>query len=86
MIKKIKEIRQIVDKEKAISVLSGGVDSSTVTILGHKALGRRLKTVFINNGLMRRKEPENVAKTFKKFGIKVEVVNAQNKFFNAFLL
>ena len=37
--KKIKEIREIVGKEKAISVLSGGVDSSTVTVLGHRALG-----------------------------------------------
>jgi len=37
--KKIKEIRKIVRQEKAMSVLSGGVDSSTVTVLGHKALG-----------------------------------------------
>jgi len=63
---KIKEIRKIVRQEKAMSVLSGGVDSSTVTVLGHKALGNRLKTVFIDNGLMREKEPENVVKTFKK--------------------
>jgi len=80
---KIKEIKEVVGKEKALSVLSGGVDSSTVTILGHKALGKNLKVVFINNGLMREKEPENVAKTFRKFGIKVGVVNAQNNFFNA---
>lgn len=78
---KIKEIKEIVGKEKAISVLSGGVDSSTVTVLGCKALGNRLKTVFIDNGLMREKEPENIAKTFKKLGIKVEVVDAKEKFF-----
>jgi len=81
--KKIKEIRKIVRQEKAMSVLSGGVDSSTVTVLGHKALGNRLKTVFIDNGLMREKEPENVVKTFKKLGIKVEVINAKEKFFRA---
>jgi len=81
--KKIKEIKEIVGKEKALSVLSGGVDSSTVTILGHKALGRNLKVVFIDNGLMREKEPESVVKTFKKFGIKVKVVDAQNNFFRA---
>ena len=81
--KKIKEIRKIVRQEKAMSVLSGGVDSSTVTVLGHKALGNRLKTVFIDNGLMREKEPENVVKTFKKIGIKVEVINAKEKFFRA---
>ena len=66
-----------------MSVLSGGVDSSTVTVLGHKALGNRLKAVFINNGLMREGEPENVVKTFKKLGIKVEIIDAQNKFFRA---
>jgi len=78
---KIKEIKDIVGKEKALSVLSGGVDSSTVTILGHKALGKNLKVVFINNGLMREGESESVAKTFRKLGIKVEIVNAQDKFF-----
>jgi len=80
---KIKEIRKIVGKEKALSVLSGGVDSSVVTVLGHKALGKRLKVVFINNGLMREGEPESVVKTFKKLGIKVETVNAQKEFFQA---
>lgn len=80
---KIKEIRKTVGKERAISVLSGGVDSSTVTVLGHRALGENLKTVFINNGLMRENEPVKVAKIFKKFGIKVEVADAKNKFFRA---
>ena len=78
---KIEEIRKIVNQEKAVSVLSGGVDSSTVTVLGHKALGNRLKTVFIENGLMRENEPENIVKTFKKLKIKVEVINAKDKFF-----
>lgn len=80
---KIKEIRKTVSKGKAISVLSGGVDSSTVTVLGHRALGSRLKTIFIDNGLMREGEPENVVKVFKKLGIKVEIVEAQDKFFRA---
>ncbi len=80
---KIKEIKEIVGKEKALSVLSGGVDSSVVTILGHEALRRNLEVVFINNGLMREEEPESVVKTFKNFGIKVRVVNSQNNFFRA---
>ena len=80
---KIKEIREIVDEERVLSVLSGGVDSSTVTLLGYKALGKDLKVVFIDNGLMREGEPENVVKTFKKLGIKVEIFNAQNNFFRA---
>ncbi len=80
---KTKEIKKVIGKEKALSVLSGGVDSSTVTVLAWRAIGDQLKTVFINNGLMRDKEPENVVKTFKKLGIKVEVVGAQNKFFRS---
>lgn len=80
---KISKIREIIGREKALSVLSGGVDSSTVTLLGYKALGKNLKVVFIDNGLMREGEPESVAKNFQKLGIKVEIVNAQNSFFEA---
>ena len=80
---KIKDIEEAVGKEKAISVLSGGVDSSVVTILGYRALGNKLKVVLIDNGLMRKNEPENVVKTFKKLGIKVEIINAKEKFFKS---
>lgn len=80
---KIKKIKEAVGQERAISVLSGGVDSSVVTVLGYKALGNKLKAVFINNGLMRENEPVNVAETFKKLGIKVEVIAAKDKFFKA---
>jgi len=80
---KVKEIKDLVGNGTAINALSGGVDSSTVTMLGHKALGRQLKTVFINNGLMREGEPERVVNLFKKLGVKVEIVDAQSDFFNA---
>jgi len=80
---KIKEISNTVGEGLAINALSGGVDSSTVTILGHKALGDRLKTYFIDHGLMREGEPEQVVNLFKKLGIKVEKVNAKEIFFNA---
>jgi GMP synthase (glutamine-hydrolysing) len=53
---KVKEIQHVVGDGIAINALSGGVDSSTVTMLGHRALGKRLKTVFIENGLMREGE------------------------------
>ena len=65
---KVKEIQQIVGDGMAINALSGGVDSSTVTMLGHRALGDRLKTVFIENGLMREGESEKVVGLFKKLG------------------
>ena len=49
----IANIRGSVGNHLAINALSGGVDSSVVTALGHKAIGDQLKTVFIENGLMR---------------------------------
>jgi GMP synthase (glutamine-hydrolysing) len=80
---KVDEIRAAVGEGTAINALSGGVDSSTVTMLGHRALGERLKTVFIENGLMRAGEPERVAGLFEKLGVPVEVVNAREVFFAA---
>lgn len=80
---KIKEISSAVGDGLAINALSGGVDSSVVTILGFKALGNRLKTYFIDSGLMRQDEPERVAALFKKFDVDVELVDAQKQFFNA---
>jgi len=80
---KVKEIRQVVGNGIAINALSGGVDSSTVTMLGHRALGDRLRTVFVENGLMREGESEKVAGLFRKLGVKVEVVDAQKEFFAA---
>jgi len=81
---KAKEISQMVGDGVAINALSGGVDSSAVTMLGHKALGDRLKTYFIDNGIMREGEPKKIVDLFKKLGVKVEIIDAQEEFFNAF--
>jgi GMP synthase (glutamine-hydrolysing) len=80
---KVLEIKRVVGDGMAINALSGGVDSSTVTMLGHRALGQRLKTVFIENGLMRSGESEQVADLFRKLGVGVEIVEARNEFFAA---
>jgi GMP synthase (glutamine-hydrolysing) len=80
---KVEEISTTVKDGLAINTLSGGVDSSTVTMLGHKALGDRLKTYFIDNGLMREKEPQQVASFFEKLGIHIEIIDAQKQFFQA---
>lgn len=80
---KIEEIREIVGGGTAINAVSGGVDSSVVTVLGHRALGDRLKSVFIENGLMREGEPEQVVNRFKSLGIPVEMVDAREEFFAA---
>ncbi len=80
---KAKEIAGLVGDGVAINALSGGVDSCAVTMLGHRALGDRLKTYFIDNGVMREGEPEKIKALFKGLGVHVEIVDAQDNFFNA---
>ncbi len=80
---KVNDIQATVGEGTAINALSGGVDSSTVTLLGHRALGNQLKTVFIDNGLMRKDEPEQVVGGFLRLGVPVEVVDARSEFFTA---
>jgi GMP synthase (glutamine-hydrolysing) len=75
-----KIISETVGRNPAINALSGGVDSSTVTMIGHKALGDRLLTYFIDNGLMREGEPEKVAKLFYDMGVRVQLVDAREEF------
>lgn len=76
-------IKETVGNGIAINALSGGVDSSVVTVLGHRSLGNRLKTVFIDNALMRKGEPEHVVKIFAKMKIPVELVDARAEFLGA---
>lgn len=80
---KITEIRKVVKDAYAASALSGGVDSSTTTILGFKALRDHLYVVFIDDGLMREGEYDEVRKNFSKLGIEVELLEAQERFFKA---
>ena len=80
---KIDEISSVVGDSLAVNALSGGVDSSAVTMLAHKALGSRLKTYFIENGIMREGEPQKVVSLFKRLGVPVEMVDAKQEFFNA---
>jgi GMP synthase (glutamine-hydrolysing) len=80
---KVEEIAKTVGEGFAVNALSGGVDSSCVTMLGHKALGERLKTYFIDNGVMREGEPQKIASLFKGMGVNVEIINAQDEFLNA---
>ena len=79
----IADIKQTVGDSKAINALSGGVDSSLVTVLGHRAIGEKLRTVFIDSALMREGEPQGVVKTFADMDIPVELVDAQEEFLSA---
>jgi GMP synthase (glutamine-hydrolysing) len=83
MEEQVKEISSTVGDGLAINALSGGVDSSAVTMLAHKALGNKLKTYFIENGLMREEEPERIRYLFKELGVPVEIVDAKREFFEA---
>jgi len=80
---RVNEIATAVGSGTAINALSGGVDSSVVTMLGHRALGKRLRTVFIQNGLMREGEPDTVAGYFKKLGVTVEIIDSRKDFLDA---
>jgi GMP synthase (glutamine-hydrolysing) len=79
----IASIRSAVGDHLAINALSGGVDSSVVTVLGHRSLGKQFKTVFIENGLMRKDEPERIVKLFAGIGIPVQLVDSRADFLNA---
>ncbi len=79
----VESLRRTVGDGLAVNALSGGVDSSVVTMLGHRALGRRLKTYFVSNGIMREGEPEYIIGVFAKLGVEVELINAEDAFFGA---
>ncbi len=79
----VQEIRNTVGEGRALCALSGGVDSSTCAVLAWKAIGPRLKAVFIDDGLMREGEPEQVKNIFRGIGLEVEIVDAQEDFFAA---
>lgn len=80
---KVEDISSTVGDGLAVNALSGGVDSSTVTMLAHKALGDRLKTYFIDSGLMREGEPEHIAALFGDLGVHVELIDAKDRFLDA---
>jgi GMP synthase (glutamine-hydrolysing) len=78
----VKEIKSTIGDRKAIVALSGGIDSSTVTALTAKALGKDLTAVFVNHGFMRKGEPEFVEHTFDKMDINFVSVDAEKQFLN----
>lgn len=80
----INDIRNTVGDKKVILGLSGGVDSSVSAVLIHRAIGAQLKCVFVDTGLLRLNEKEDVENLFvKNLNIKVDFVNARRKFFDA---
>ena len=75
------EIREQVGEDRVILALSGGVDSSVVAALGARAIGRQMTCVFINHGLLRRGEPEQVEEVFtKQFDVDFIHVHAEERY------
>ncbi len=80
----IEKIRKEVGDKKVLCALSGGVDSSVAAVLVHEAIGDNLTCVFVNNGLLRYKEAEQVQKTFRdNFKINLVYVDAEERFLEA---
>ena len=78
----IKEIKTIVKKDKVICALSGGVDSSVVALLIHKAIGKQLKCIMVDTGLMRKNEFKATYKIFRnKYKLNVKIINASKIYF-----
>ncbi len=80
---KTNEIKRKVGTGTALCATSGGVDSMVCTFLAHRALGKNLIALFIDDGLMREKEPQIVARILRKREIKTVVVRAAKDFFKA---
>ena len=77
----IEEIREKVGDKKVLLALSGGVDSAVCAVLLHKAIGKNLTCVFVDTGLMRKYEPEEVENVFKKqFDMNLVHVKAEKRF------
>jgi GMP synthase (glutamine-hydrolysing) len=76
----VARIREQVGEGRVICGLSGGVDSSVAALLVHRAVGERLTCVFVDHGLMRLNEAEQVVEAFERFGIPLVHVNAEDRF------
>lgn len=81
----VEEIRnQVGEDGRVVCALSGGVDSSVMALLVHRAIGHRLTAVFVDNGLLRKGEAEQVVSTFQgRYGIPVEAADARTRFLAA---
>ncbi len=76
-------VRAAVGGGRAIIAVSGGVDSTTAAVLASRALGDRLLVVYVDTGLMRERETEQVTKTLKDLGVAYRVVHAADEYFAA---
>ena len=79
----VSNIQKTVGNDKVVLGLSGGVDSSVAAVLLHKAIGKNLYCIFVNNGLLRKNEFESVLNQYEGMGLNVKGVDASVRFLNA---
>jgi GMP synthase (glutamine-hydrolysing) len=79
----VNDLKEKLGDDKVILGLSGGVDSTVAGVLLHKAIGKNLHCIFVNNGLLRKNEYENVLKQYEGMGLNVKGVDASERFLSA---
>ena len=79
----ISELKQQLGNDKVVLGLSGGVDSSVAAVLLHKAIGKNLYCIFVDNGLLRKNEFQSVLDSYQHMGLNVKGVNAKDLFYSA---
>jgi len=79
----VRLLKEKIGDEKIILALSGGVDSTVAAVLIHKAVGKNLSCIFVDNGLLRKNEFKNVMDAYGKMDLNVIGVNAKDKFYDA---
>ncbi|MDW7690311.1 glutamine-hydrolyzing GMP synthase [Flammeovirgaceae bacterium SG7u.111] len=79
----VDELKEKLGDDKVVMALSGGVDSTVAAILVHKAIGKNLYCIFVDNGLLRKYEFEEVLQSYKDMGLNIKGVDAKEKFYTA---
>lgn len=79
----VAELKNKIGSRKVIMALSGGVDSTVAATLIHRAIGDNLSGIFVDNGVLRKNEFDNVLKTYAQLGLNVRGIDAKQRFYNA---
>ena len=78
----IRQIKKTVGNDKVVMALSGGVDSTVAAILIHRAIGKNLYCIFVDNGLLRKNEYEQVLDSYRHMGLNIKGVDAKHTFYS----
>jgi GMP synthase (glutamine-hydrolysing) len=79
----IADLKGKLDGDKVVMALSGGVDSTVAAVLIHKAIGKNLHCIFVDNGLLRKNEYQQVLDSYQHMGLNIKGVDAKDKFYSA---